>query len=187
MLIREVSMLTHLAMIVTMVNIIFHRENRTDRNRRRYAKMEQLCLKMNGENSTINIKNRQRYLMCNDIATMISNSFPVRVRQWAVTRPTESFLLKIQTENTTLRIRLSRARAFYAFYFCTRRCTYRRKLIGNKPRQALGDRLCLYESFPVIWRANLAFWLGKTMESFMFRLLHSSLHLFLHNRSTPPL
>ena len=110
-------MLTHVAATVAMVTLHFIvlRENRTDRKRRRCAKMEQLRLKINVENSNINNKNRQRHYTCNDVATMIGNSFPVRVRQWAVTRPTESFLLKTQTENTTLRIRASRARAFCAF------------------------------------------------------------------------
>lgn len=117
MLMREDSMLTHVAATVAMVTLHFIvlRENRTDRKRRRCAKMEQLRLKINVENSNINNKNRQRHYTCNDVATMIGNSFPVRVRQWAVTRPTESFLLKTQTENTTLRIRASRARAFCAF------------------------------------------------------------------------
>lgn len=56
----------------------------------------------------------------------------------------------------------------------------RKKLIGNKPRQALGDRLCFYESFPVILPAKLAFWLRKTMGSFiMFRFLATFLHLLL--------
>lgn len=31
------------------------------------------------------------------------------------------------------------------------------ELIGNKVRHALGDGLCLYESFPHIWLNKLAF------------------------------
>lgn len=61
---------------------------------------------------------------------------------------------------------LPAARIFSAPYFCSlwaQMC--KKKIIRNKPRQALGEGLCLYDLFPVILSARL--WLRKTMESFI--------------------
>lgn len=69
--------------------------------------------------------------------------------------------------------------------------THRTKLTGNKPRQALGDGLCLYESFSSHLACQTGFLIEENNGFICFllvRLFPPSFSLnFLHNHTTPPL